>query len=119
VWCPRIPTSFTVHTDSAALRHVGDVAHYVVQVEWNESTLRFMLRQMLARFQLGALDLIKAWDGNGDGVLSEDEYLTHLSHFFRGYDRLWCDEIVPTPRAHTVHAPMHSPLQSCTLLSVA
>lgn len=37
------------------------------QIAWDEPTLRLMLQQMLDRNGIGPLDLVKAWDVNGDG----------------------------------------------------
>jgi hypothetical protein len=49
-------------------------------------------------FCAALLQVVKAWDVNGDKELSEGEFIEHLGGFFRVCERLWHKEIQPIAR---------------------
>ena len=76
------------------------------QIAWDEPTLRSMVVKMLAHHNIGALDLIRAWDQNKDGQLTEAEFISHIEPFFR--EVCVCTSIV-TVYAPPLLLPVHTP----------
>lgn len=63
------------------------------QVAWDERSLQMLFHLMMERHGVGAADIIKAWDKNGDKQLAEAEFLDNLSAVFIGSEALWRDEV--------------------------
>ena len=59
------------------------------EIAWSVDVLRPMLLSSMQRGYIGSGDLISAWDKNGDGDLSEFEFVGKMRTLFAGHDRLW------------------------------
>lgn len=69
------------------------------QIQWSEDVLRKMLQQMLTRYSVGAVHLIRAWGGDGNRQISEPCFLCGLGDFFSACPKLWQCEVEPLARA--------------------
>jgi len=51
-------------------------------IVWDVATLHHLIQQMLLRVNVSTVQLMAAWDSNGDGELSKGEVLEHIHQFF-------------------------------------
>ena len=73
-----------------------DESEYTLSdIDWTEASLRLMFHKMLTRSKLGALDVIKAWDNDGNGEVQLKEFLQHLGALFQGHEKTWKEEVEP------------------------
>ena len=52
------------------------------EIVWDVATLHHSIQQMLLRVNVSTVQLMAAWDSNGDGELSKAEVLEHIHQFF-------------------------------------
>lgn len=71
----------------------ADAKYTLEEVAWSEDTLRHLMHAMMTRRRIGPLDLINAWDQNGDRQVTESEFLEQLERMFGDATQLWLVEV--------------------------
>ena len=70
------------------------------EIRWDVKTLRLLMQQMLQRCRMGATDLMRAWDSNGNGQLTRCEFITSLRALFGDdEDGVWEADVLPVAEA--------------------
>jgi len=78
----------------------------LADLEWDVETIRGLLRQMLDRAGARASDLVCAWDRDGDGLLSAEEFVSHMREIACGsasLEPLWHSEVCAVAEAAFCH----------------
>ena len=88
-----LPSLATMHTTVRGATLLEDSGRSsLTEVEWSADTLRHEAQWLLLRRGLSPLDLLRGWDRDDDGVMSENEWLYMWKRLVADL-RLWDDEV--------------------------
>lgn len=67
----------------------ADAPYTMDEIVWDVPTLRMLMQQMLARFNVSSVELMSQWDNSGDGKLSLAEFQEAIRKLFGDHKVLW------------------------------